>query len=206
LLAAVSFYLARVVNPGCAPKRRDLRGCDNGAMTPIARFAVCALALPLLVSCGSSRDPDALRMRVGGLVAQLRGAGTAATGAVRVYDYRDGVQVQLAIDNLIPGRYRIAFHENPNCRSPNLFSAGPPWAPPGSPKPAAELMPGFTANAEGNQNGYVVYLPGIHTEREPSVRGRSVVIHWGDSVSEAFPGQPNNRVACGVLEWTEAAF
>ena len=36
------------------------------------------------------------------------------------------------------------------------------------------------------------------------LRGRSVVIHWGDRVGEAFPGQPNNRMACGVLEWAEA--
>ena len=147
-----------------------------------------------------------MRARVGGLVAQLRSPGSAATGVVRVYDYRDGVQMQVAVDNLIPGRYRVAFHETGNCRSANLFSAGPAWAPPDSGKSAADLLPPLYTNSEGNQNGYVAYVPGLHTERPPSLRGRSVVIHWGTNVNEAFPGQPNNRIACGVLEWTESIF
>lgn len=176
------------------------------SMTRVARFAACALALVTLASCqGASRDPEALRARVGGLVAHLRSSASAATGTVRVYDFREGVQVQLAINNLFPGQYRIAFHETPNCRSPNLFSAGPPWAPPGSAKPATDLMPGFLVNQEGGQTGYVVYVPGLHIDRDPSPRGRSVVIHWGTVVGEAFPGQPNNRMACGVLEWNESA-
>lgn len=183
-----------------------MRECDNGAMTPIARLAACALALPLLVSCGSSKDPDGFRSRVGGLVAQLKSPSSAVTGSVHVYDTRDGVQVQLSVNNLYPGQYRIAFHEKPNCRSPNLFSAGPAWAPPDSPKPATDLLPGFLANQDGNQNSYVAYVAGLHTEQPPALRGRSVVIHWGNVVGEAIPGQPNNRVACGVLEWTESAF
>jgi Cu/Zn superoxide dismutase len=175
-------------------------------MSLLARFAAGMTALALLASCASTREEYAAKARVGGYVAQLRSPSSAVKGSFRVYDYRDGVQVQLAVDNLYPGQYRIAFHENGNCRSPNLFSAGPPWAPPGSPRPAADLLPGFLANAEGNQNGYVAYIPGVHTDAEPSLRGRSVVIHWGTSVGEAFPGQPNNRMACGVLEWAEAAF
>lgn len=179
-------------------------------MNRFARFAVLAVALPSLASlasCASSKgDSDALRARVGGLVANLRSPNSAATGSVRVYEYRDGVQVQLYINNLYPGQYRIAFHETPNCRSPNLFSAGPAWAPPGAAKPATELLPGFLANNEGSQTGYVAYVPGLHVDRDPSLRGRSVVIHWGTSVGEAFPGQPNNRIACGVFEWTEATF
>jgi Cu/Zn superoxide dismutase len=169
--------------------------------------SIAAIAIASLAACSSSRsDPEALRARVGGLVANLRSPSSAVTGSVRVFDARDGVQVQLAVNNLYPGQYRIAFHETPNCRSPNLFSAGPPWAPPGAAKPAGDLMPGFLANNEGSESGYVAYVPGVHVDREPSLRGRSVVIHWGTSVNAAFPGQPNNRMACGVLEWSEAAF
>ena len=172
-------------------------------MKPVIRIA-CLVALATLASCASTRnESDALRARAGGLVAQLRSSSSAVTGVARAYDFRDGVQLQVAVDNLVPGRYRVAIHENGNCRSPNLFSAGPAWAPPGSEKPGADLLPAFSTNSEGNQNGYVAYLPGIHTDRPPSLRGKSVVIHWGSNVGEAFPGQPNNRVACGVLEWTE---
>ena len=160
-------------------------------MSLLARLASCVIALASLTSCSSaSRESQAPRIGAGGLVAQLRSPNSAVTGSVRV--------------NLYPGQYRIALHETPNCRSPNLFSAGPPWAPPGSTKPAGDFLPGFLANAEGSQTGYVAYVPGLYTERPPSLRGRSVVIHWGTSVNEAFPGQPNNRVACGVFEWTDS--
>lgn len=174
-------------------------------MTTIVRTTTCVIALALLASCASTKgDASAQSARAGGLVANLRSSSSAATGSVRAYEYRDGVQVQLAVYNLFPGQYRIAFHETPNCRSPNLFSAGRPWAPPGAAKPAAELLPGFLANDDGSETGYVVYVPGLHIDREPSLRGRSVVIHRGTSVGEAIPGQPNNRMACGVFEWTEA--
>jgi Cu/Zn superoxide dismutase len=176
-------------------------------MNYIARLAGSVIALALLASCGSTKnDSDAVRTRIGGLVAQLRSPSSAVTGAVHVYDARDGVQLQLTVNNLFPGQYRIAIHETGNCRSPNLFSAGPPWAPPGSAKLATDLLPGFLANNDGNQNSYVAFIPGVHTDTEPALRGKSVVLHWGTSVTGAFPGQPNNRIACGVLEWTESVF
>jgi Cu/Zn superoxide dismutase len=62
-----------------------------------------------------------------------------------------------------------------------------------------DLLPGFLANPEGNNNGYVAYISGVRTEGPLSILGRSVVIHWGSVVGEAIPGQPNNRVACAVL-------
>jgi Cu/Zn superoxide dismutase len=163
---------------------------------PLWRRTLAALAVALVAGCSMGTIvPD-----TPGLVARLRSPSSAATGSVRIVDYRDGVSVQLAISNLMPGQYRIALHENGNCSSFNLFSAGPPWAPPGATKPATDLLPGFLANQEGNQNGYVAYIPGVHTDGPGSLRGRSVVIHWGFRVEEAMPGQPNNRVACGVLE------
>jgi Cu/Zn superoxide dismutase len=164
-------------------------------MKTFVRMAAIAVSL-LAAACGGNLDGERVFAQVSGLGAQLRSPSSAATGVVRIYDNRDGVQVQLSIDNLLPGAYRIAIHQNPNCSSPNLFSAGPAWAPPGSAKPADDLLSGFTANNEGNENGYVAYIKGVSTD---ALRGRSVVIHYGNRVGEAFPGQPNNRMACGVL-------
>lgn len=181
-------------------------------MTPRQRLVGASLAAALLAGCGSSRDLQGLQglsayeERDPGLVAQMHSRSSAVTGAIRVFDYRDGVQVQLAVSNLIPGSYRLALHERGNCSSPNLFSAGPAWAPPGSAKPAADLFPGFTAGEEGQVSGYVVYLKGVSTSGPTSIKGRSFVIHYGDRVGEAFPGQPNNRMACGVLVDGKALF
>ncbi len=170
-----------------------------------ARHVVFAVLVAALAGCGSSGDLQGLKgigayeERDPGLVAQLHSRSSAVTGAVRVYDYREGVQIQLAVTNLMPGSYRLALHERGNCSSPNLFSAGPAWAPPGSTKSGADLLPGFTAGQEGQVSGYVVYLKGVRTSGPNSIKGRSFVIHYGDLVGEAFPGQPNNRIACGVL-------
>jgi len=57
-----------------------------------------------------------------------------------------------------------------------------------------------------NVNNYVAFVSGVRTEGPQSLRGRSVVLHYGEKVSDAFPGQPNNRLACGVLEPTEPLF
>jgi Cu/Zn superoxide dismutase len=151
-------------------------------------------------SSGKQQGLDALVPEVGGLVAQVGSRSSAIKGVVHVYDYKDGVQVQLQASNLIPGTYVLAFHERANCGSPNLFSAGDPWAPPSWTRPAGELLPSFIVNEDGNQNGYVAFVKGVSVDGQVSLRGRSVIIHWGNKASEAFPGQPNNRMACGVFE------
>lgn len=170
------------------------------------RTALCiGLAATLAgTGCGSSSSSrqglESFLPQVDGLTAQLRSSSSAATGVVHVFDRKDGIQVQLAISNLMPGVHRIAFHETPNCRSPNLFSAGKAWAPPSFTGNPGELLPAFIANQEGNENGYVAFVKGVSVDGPLSIRGKSIVIHWGNIVGEAFPGQPNNRMACGVFE------
>ena len=145
--------------------------------------------------------------RGGGLVAQLRGTGSAGVGVAHIINYRDGVVFQLSVDNLIPGAtYRVALHERGNCKSANLFSAGSAWAPPGWDKPQGDLLPQVVMNGEGGNSTYVAYIKGVRTEGPTSLRGRSVVVHWGYTISEAFPGQPNNRMMCGVLDNADALF
>jgi Cu/Zn superoxide dismutase len=173
-----------------------------GGMGFVERLVASAVLAVSVTGCASNKEPIP---RQGGLVAQLGSPSSSATGVVRIFDFRDGVQVQLAISNLMPGAYRVAIHENGNCRSPNLFSAGPAWAPPGWTKPAGDLLPSFVANDEG-QSSYVAFVKGVRTEGPGSIRGKSVVIHWGNLIGEAFPGAPNNRMACGVLDDSKPIF
>jgi len=169
----------------------------------VGRAVPAALAVLLVAGCSSSmkQEMSSIIPDSPGLVARLRSPSSAATGTVHVVDYRDGVTLQLVISNLIPGQYRVSLHEKGNCSSSNLFSAGAPWAPAGM--DPDKLMPGFLANNDGNQNGYVTFIKGVSTDGPNSIRGRSVVVHWGSRIGEAFPGQPNNRIACGVLETTQ---
>ena len=131
-----------------------------------------------------------------GLVAPLKGLGSAVSGRVRVIDRGDGITLLVSAINLPLGEFRVAFHRNGNCSSPNGFSAGPAWAPAGvSP---AQLVPIFT-NGDGNTEASV-RVPGVHTTGEDGLAGRSVVVYQGRTITDAQPGVANNRVACGVFE------
>jgi len=166
----------------------------------VACFVMLA-ALVAISGCASVKDEaDAIFGRGIGLEAALRGTGSAAKGTVRVVDFRDGVALQMQLYNALPGTYRIALHERGNCSSPNLFSAGPAWAPPDSGRTPETLLPQFYVDTEQDIKQYVAYFKGARVSGPQSLQGRSVVIHHGNTLSEALPGLPNNRMACGVLD------
>jgi Cu/Zn superoxide dismutase len=135
-----------------------------------------------------------------GVEAYLRSVSSAVTGKVRVIDRGDGATVLLSMINLPPGQYRIAFHERPNCSSPNGFSAGAAWAPAG--RDAREIAPTFFTNQDGTAEASV-QVRGLHTTGADGVSGHSIVIYTGNRVTDAQPDVPNNRVACGVFEPTK---
>jgi Cu-Zn family superoxide dismutase len=169
-------------------------------MKSFNRAVAVAMLAAGLAGCTMSRDGKSIEAAGTGLEARLASNKSAASGVVRLFDSRDGVSFQMSLFNLPPGTYRVALHEKGNCRSPNLFSAGPAWAPPGSGKTGADLLPQFVLNTEGDMPSYVAFIPGARTEGPTSLRGRLVVVYFGESITDAFPGQPNNRLACGTFE------
>jgi len=174
----------------------------------VARLAplVALTVLVTLAGCGSTGssfqsifEPADGKKPAGtdyGVVAELRGLGSATRGKVRVIDRNDGVTILVSGSNLPPNQFRVSFNRDGNCTSPNGFSAGPPWAPPGM--NPYELIPLFW-NPDGNAIGQA-FIRGVHTTGENGVLGRSVIIYWGDKVTDAVIDVPNNRAACGVFE------
>ena len=132
-----------------------------------------------------------------GLAAEMRPVGSAVAGKVRVIDRGDGVSVMLSTNNLFQGAYRMAFHQNANCSSPNAFSAGPTWSPPGT-NPAT-LIPLFYQTNDGSTE-VEVHVSGVHTQGENGLAGKSIVLYAGSTIPEIRPGVPNNALACGVFE------
>lgn len=131
------------------------------------------------------------------LEATLRSlGGTAATGTVRVAQTAKGTSLSVYFVNVNPGRYRVAIHAQGNCTSPNGFSAGAPWVPPGASGPLViEFAVDQGGSATLSQN-----VPGLTLTGASGVSGRSAVIHEGGTGTlEAVPDRPNNRVACGVF-------
>jgi len=163
------------------------------------------LAATALAGCQSTEQAiqeggSAIMGSAPGVEAPMRAVGgtTAAMGTTKFIDRGDGVLLMFTATNLIPGTYRLALHRDPNCSSPNAFSAGPPWAPPDNPRPAATLFPEFRTNSEGDYS-MTVRVPGLKTQGPQGLYGHSIVLHWGNSIDEAMPGVPNNRVLCGVI-------
>jgi Cu/Zn superoxide dismutase len=162
---------------------------------------MAAVALAIVVVACASRDPSspAAADQVGNMQARLRGVGSSATGMVVVVDNDKGVTLTLDVVNLRQGTYRLAFHANPNCNSPYGESAGPVWGPPGSASLPGELIPVAFAGQAG-QISFSARIPGVHVDRDPSLRGRSIVLHEGPFVDSPLPGMRNNYIACGVFE------
>ncbi len=128
--------------------------------------------------------------------------GSAVTGKIRVVDRGDGAAVLVSANNVPTGMFRIALHANPNCSSPNGFSAGPPWAPAGAKVAPQDFIPA----QYGNNSGVVetsFRIAGLHATGVDGVAGHSVVIYAGPTVTGARPDVPNERIACGVFEPTQ---
>ena len=168
-------------------------------MPACARMAAAGLAALLLAACaGPDPKSPAAADQVGNLEARLRGIGSAATGNVVVVDNGNGVTLTLDGANLRQGPYRLAFHANPVCNSPRGESAGPVWGPPDSQVAPGELIPVVYVGM-GETAQFSAHIPGVHVDRQPSLRGRSVVLHAGPFVDSPLPGSSNNYIACGVF-------
>lgn len=167
---------------------RDRKQPRGAGRASVAATLVAVLAL----AAGCSSQPAPPRINVEAPLAGI--GGSSATGSAILYETKTGVDVNLWLGNSPPGEYRIAIHANGLCSSPNGFSAGPPWGPPGT----APLAPVFTLGDDSRT--IVVHLPGYRLSGPDGVTGRTVVIHSSASGSlDAQPGVRNNRMACGVI-------
>jgi Cu-Zn family superoxide dismutase len=159
------------------------------------------IAVAAVAGCRSAGEdvPDKVTIGGGGIGARLTSLGGSAMGATVTFQQRDGFVAMLAgLRNAAPGRsFRVVIHANGNCSSPNGFSAGPPWAPPGKADDLRHVV--ISTNSEGT-GSVSARLPGWRLEGPDGLVGRSVVIHDGATGSlEAEPGVRNNRAACGVI-------
>jgi Cu-Zn family superoxide dismutase len=181
----------------------DRTPAPGGARGARARFrvprALPLAALALMVGgCQTVQQASDAVTGVGpGVEARFTGAGgSVVTGAAVLKSYDGGVIMMVNFANVGPGPYRVAIHATGNCSSPNAFSAGPPWPPPGreGPAPILRLLKSDDLTA------HTIRLPGYRIDGPDGIMGRSVVVHSGAQGSlEAEPGVPNNRIACGVI-------
>jgi Cu/Zn superoxide dismutase len=168
----------------------------------------CTVGLAVLASACTSwptslrpakASPDATKPDAGPLATLRSVGGSALSGKIRVIDSGDGASVLVSLINVPSGAYRIAFHETPNCTSPNGFSAGKPWAPASVGKRAQDLIPTQYANTEAIVESEL-RIAGLRASGPDGVAGRSVMLYAGTSVVDVRPDVPNAAIACGVFQ------
>jgi Cu/Zn superoxide dismutase len=172
-----------------------------------SRVAVCA-SIALLAACSSFRGAAPQPSAVSGAPSENYGqqatlrpiGGSAISGKIRVVDRGNtDATVLVSIINIPTGAYRIAFHERPNCSSPNAFSAGPAWAPASTGKAPRDLLPTQYANSEA-RGETELRVAGLRATGNNGVAGHAVVLYAGNEVTEARPDVSNAAIACGVFE------
>lgn len=182
---------------------------------PPHRACLAALSAALLLSaCGTTKSLDPRTWfskdstpapkvaEVPGVEARLRALGSSVSGTVYARESGDLLVVRVVMQTSRPGTYRVVFHDNPNCSSPNGFSAGTPWSPPGAKASPARLLPEAYASTEGSVN-LVARIRGV---RMGDLEKRSVLVFQGDDTTPPRPDVPNNAVACGVFTRSTSLF
>lgn len=178
----------------------------------LARTSLIALGTLLLVSCSggwSSMDPrrwfsrdeaaPAAAREVPGVEAPLHSLRSSISGKVSARESGDLLVVQVQIANAKPGGvYRVVFHSNGNCTSPNAFSAGAPWSLPGATDPPARLLPEVRTSSEGH-GWMTARLRKVRLGGDSGLLNRSVLVYEGTEIEIPKPDVANNVVACGVF-------
>jgi hypothetical protein len=173
-------------------------------------------AVLILAACSSNpvNAPDSAenpekRKSPRGLEARLIAkGGSSAQGRIAIDQKGDRWQLSITVFALSASSlYRVAFFDHGNCSSPNAFSAGKLWLPPGSPegtRPDVWISSLYT-DTLGNAD-VVMRLPNPAGHNEEVFRKRSVLVFAGSAVQELKPGAPNEVVACGVFDTIQTLF
>ena len=185
-------------------------------MTRLARLSLAIVALAL-AGCSSSgtktldprtwfskdETPGPKAREVPGVDARLRPVGSAISGVVRARESGDLLVIRVEIHNSKPGTlHRVVFHANGNCTSPNGFSAGAPWSPPGWKDPPQRLVPDLYTDT----NGLGILTARIRGVRLGDLENRGVLVYEGGFTEAPRPNVPNNVTGCGVFERAASIF
>jgi Cu-Zn family superoxide dismutase len=138
--------------------------------------------------------------------------GNKVSGTVTFTEVADGVQVQVEITGLTPGKHGFHVHEFGDCSAVDASSAGahfnPTNQPHGAPDAEARHV-GDMGNVEADASGtakldYLDHNMSLAYNQE-SIVGRSVVVHAKEDDLKSQPaGDSGTRVACGAVGRAES--
>lgn len=161
----------------------------------IARALQAAGFALVLAACAS--DDSGQKSKSVAIGARLQPiAGGVGHGLITFRPYDGGLVLVADVGGFSAGAYRIVVHNTPVCTSPNGFSAGPPFVPPGAAAPVAiPIRMWEQGTATLSQR-----VPALTLNGPSGIEGKSIVLHASQTGSlDAVPGVANDRVACGVI-------
>jgi Cu-Zn family superoxide dismutase len=187
-------------------------------------YAILCLALLLFTGCRSISththfeninisDYDARELLLGEIFASAviePKSGSHTTGKAWFAKSKDGIQVLVIAQHLMPGLHGIHIHEKGNCSAQDASSAGPHYNPSlhkhGSADPHKYHM-GDLGNIVISNKGIGILNLGIPTSEHGAhtnwqdIIGRSIVLHGGvDDLTSQPAGDSGNRIGCGLIK------
>ena len=169
-------------------------------------LAVPAIALGL-VAATAARAGEPTRA-----TAELQNAKGVRVGEATLVGKRNGVLIQIEIDNLEPGTYGLHIHEKGSCRGPAFKSAGEHFNPTGAKHGFKDLegphagdlwnieVPEHGRLSVKQYNARVTLKEGTDNSvlREG---GTSFIVHAnGDDYATEPAGNAGAGIACGVIK------
>lgn len=134
--------------------------------------------------------------------------GSSIKGTITVAAKGKSWRVSVIVTGAPYGDYRVAFFDNGNCTSPNAFSAGKIWMPPGIPEgtEADRWIPLLNPDPATGNAQLTTRLPNPEGHGIDLFHNRSVLIFSGRNAEELAPGVRNDVVACGTFEVPTSLF
>lgn len=136
--------------------------------------------------------------------ATLRDANGKSVGGATFIQTATGVQLELSVNGLSPGKHGVHFHESGKCEGPDFKSAGPHFQ--GAQQKHGEHW-GDLPNLVADKNGVgavsvitssVTLTPGDRSLLRQG--GTSLVLHAKEDDGTTDPsGNSGDRIACGVI-------